>query len=70
MEKLIELVNSLNWQTIIGIFIVVWYFTNDMKKDIISRIDNLDKDIREMNTRVGRLEGTVYGNNLYKNEKE
>lgn len=67
MEKIIELVNGLNLQMIISIFAVTWYFTNDMKKDIISRIDNLDKDIREMNSRVGRLEGTVYGNEVYKN---
>lgn len=66
MDKVIEFLHGFNFQTILSLFVIVWYFSRDIK----SSIDSLDKDIREMNTRVGRIEGTVYGTNLYKeNEK-
>jgi hypothetical protein len=50
-----------NIQTIFSLGAIVWYFTRDIKNSI----DNLDKHIRDMNTRVSRLEGTVYGTDLY-----
>jgi len=55
-------------QTTISMGLIVWYFTNETRKDLGSQIANLDKDIREMNTRISRLEGTVYGANVYKKD--
>jgi hypothetical protein len=46
--------------------VIVWYFTNDMKRDIGSKIDKLETDVQEMNKRTSRLEGTTYGINVYK----
>jgi len=50
-----------NLQTILSMIAVMWYFTRDIKNSI----DSLDKDVREMNTRMSRLEGTVYGKDVY-----
>ncbi len=62
MSEIIEFFKEFNLQTIISMGLIVWYFTREIK----SSIDNLDKDVREMNTRVSRLEGTVYGKDIYK----
>jgi hypothetical protein len=62
LEKIASFLHEFNLQTIISMAFVVWYFTRDIK----SAIDNLDKDVREMNTRISRLEGTVYGKDVYK----
>lgn len=60
--KFLEFLSGFNLQTIIAMIVIVWYFSKDIKLSI----DNLDKDVREMNTRVSRIEGTVYGKDLYK----
>jgi hypothetical protein len=55
-----------NLQTIISVLAIAWYFTRDIK----TAINNLDRDIREMNTRISRVEGTVYGANIYQELKK
>jgi hypothetical protein len=65
MDQILAFLKEFNFQTILSLAIIVWYFTNDIKKELKASIDNLDKDVREMNTRVSRLEGTVYGKDLY-----
>ena len=62
MDQLIESLFSLNWQTIVGMFVIVWYFTKDIKDEIKS----MHEDLKIMNTRIARVEGTVYGNQVYK----
>lgn len=61
IESVVDASAGLNWQTIIGIFAVVWYCTHDIKREVKSTHD----DLRIMNTRIGRLEGTVYGREVY-----
>lgn len=41
--------------TILAMAFIMWYFTSDLKKELKESIDNLDRDVREMNTRVSRL---------------
>ncbi len=68
LEPVIEAISSLNWQTVIGIFIVVWYFTKDLKKineDIFKELKAIHSDLKTMNTRISRVEGTVYGKQIY-----
>lgn len=67
MDTIINFLKEFNIQTIISLSLIMWYFTRDIKNSI----DNLDRDIRDMNTRVSRLEGTVYGKDMYniKDEK-
>ena len=58
-----EFLNGFNIQMIISMTIILWYFTKEIK----TSIQNLDKDIQAMNSRVSRLEGTLYGREVYKN---
>ncbi len=66
MDELINLLKEFNIQTIISMGIIVWYFTRDLK----SQISLLDKDLQVMNTRISRVEGSVYGKDLYDKFKE
>lgn len=65
MDKLLDFLREIDAHTIIAMAIIMWYFTKDIKKELGERIDRLDHDVRKMNTRIGRLEGTVYGKDLY-----
>lgn len=66
MTEILDFSKSFDLHTIIAMGVIMWFFTRDIKKELKASIDNLDKDVREMNTRVSRLEGTVYGNKVYK----
>lgn len=66
MEQLVDFLKGFNVQTILTMAFIVWYFTRDITRDIKASIDSLDKDVREMNARICRLEGTVYGKDVYK----
>lgn len=61
MEELLNFIKDFNIQTLISIIIVIWYFTRDIK----ASIDNVDRDLKAMNTRISRLEGTAYGKDIY-----
>jgi len=62
MDQIYSFLKEFNLQNILSLSLIVWYFTRDLKVSI----DTLDKDVRAMNTRIGRLEGTVYGKDVYK----
>ena len=66
MDKIIDFLREFNIQTIFSMALVIWYFTRDLK----TSIDNLDHDLKDMNTRIARLEGSVYGTDIYKKIKE
>lgn len=61
VEKILNFASQFNVQTLVGMWVIVWYFTRDLKNSI----NALDKDLREMNSRTSRLEGTVYGHKVY-----
>ena len=61
MEELLNFIKEFNVQTLVSFILVAWYFTRDIK----SSIDNVDRDLKVMNTRISRLEGTVYGKDIY-----
>ncbi len=65
MHELLEFFREFNIQTILSMMLIVWYFTSDLKKSLETKIDNLDKDMRQMNTRLSRIEGVVYGKDVY-----
>ena len=69
MSELIEFLNGFNIQTIVSMAVIMWYFTRELKISLETKIDNLDKDMRLLNTRISILEGTVYGKGVY-NSKE
>ena len=70
MTEIMEFLKEFNIQTIIAMAFIMWYFTSDLKKELKESIDNLDRDVREMNTRVSRLEGTIYGKDVHERMKE
>lgn len=65
IDNIIEFLKGFEIQTIAAMGLMLWYFS----KGLGAKIDNLDEDVREMNSRVSRLEGTVYGRDLYKEKK-
>jgi len=67
MENILNFLKEFNLQTIFSMGIMLWYFTSGLKKDLSDKIDKLDSDIRQMNTRISRMEGTVYGKDIYNN---
>lgn len=67
MENILNFLKEFNLQTIFSMGIMLWYFISGLKKDLSDKIDKLDSDIRQMNTRISRMEGTVYGKDIYNN---
>lgn len=76
MDRLIDLLTQFDFQHFISLIVIVWYFTRDIKKSLEEKIDKLDQDLRNeihhldenlktMNTRISRVEGTVYGKEIY-----
>ena len=65
MKDLLDFLREFNAQTIISTGVLVWYFTKEMKRDLKLSIDRLDEDVRKMNSRIFRIEGTVYGKDVY-----
>lgn len=66
MQDLMIFFKEFNIQNILSMAIIMWYFTRDIK----SQIQELDADLKIMNTRVSRMEGTVYGKDIYNQIKE
>lgn len=57
---MIKFLNGFNVQTILSTGAIVWYLTRDLKKELGGKIDRIEKDFHEMNTRKSRVEGNVY----------
>ncbi|NBV40346.1 hypothetical protein EBR77_00715 [bacterium] len=70
MDKLIDFLIGFNFQTIITVIAAIWYFTKDIKTELSLKLDKIEVDLNKMNTRVSRIEGTVYGQEIYKKIKE
>lgn len=66
MDEIIKFLNGFNVQTILSTGAIVWYLTSDLKRELGGKIDRIEKDLHEMNTRISRVEGTVYGHEVYK----
>lgn len=66
IEDIYKFIQGFDLHNILTLVLIVWYFTKDVKKSI----DELDKDVRMMNTRISRIEGTVYGKEIYSHISE
>lgn len=64
MKELIDLLKDFNIQQLIVMVVVMWYFTRDIKIEIRA----IHKDLKGMDIRLSRMEGTVYGKDLYKQD--
>jgi len=51
MMEIVQVLNSLNWQGIAAIFIASWYFTRDIKAQLVK----LDEDLRAQGKRTDQL---------------
>ena len=77
MDKLIEILINFNLPTVVSVIAALWFFTRDIKKDIKKDIEKTNAEMHQnniefhhMNTRVSRLEGAVYGKDVYERIKE
>lgn len=50
--EIITFIESLNWQGIISLIAVVWFFTYEMKKDLLARMDGLEKRMDLLDERI------------------
>ena len=66
MSEILEFLKGFNIQNILSLFLIIWYFSRDIK----ASIEKLDHDLIKMNTRVSRLEGTVFGKGVYNSVEE
>ncbi len=46
--EIIEYLSNLNWQTMVAMFAICWYFTYDIKSAIVK----LDADVRDQGKRI------------------
>lgn len=49
--EILEYLDKLNWQTIIGMFVICWYFTYDIK----IALKSLDEDMKAQGARTDKL---------------
>jgi hypothetical protein len=55
----------LNVPTILAVIGACWWFTRDIKEEIKS----IHKEFKFINIRLSRVEGTLYGIDIYKEKK-
>ena len=65
-QDLCELVTGLNIQNLVFFLIAMWWFTRNLHKELHAVV----QELRSVNLRVARLEGTVYGISAYKKEEK
>lgn len=46
MEQLLNFLKEFNFQTILSMTLIVWYFTRDIKNSVEAKIDRIEKDLR------------------------
>lgn len=71
MNEIIEVLKDLNVPTILAVVASSWFFTRDVKKEIHeikNEIRDIHKEFKFINIRLSRVEGTVYGKDIYKKE--
>ena len=61
MKDLLDFLREYDIKMVISMIVIMWYFTRDLKMSI----ERLDIDVRKMSTRISRIEGTVYGKDVY-----
>ena len=60
-NDVVTALTGLNLHTLFFFLLSMWWFTKDIRADVKSMKDELHAS----NTRVSRIEGTVYGRKLY-----
>lgn len=65
-EELVKIAQLFEIPQLIGFAIIIWFFTKDLRHSLKTLAD----DFHKMNTRVSRLEGTIFGKDIYEHVKE
>lgn len=65
-QELVELVTGLNIQSLAFFLFAMWWFTRNLHKEL----HDVVQEVRSVNLRVARLEGTVYGKDFLNQEKQ
>lgn len=68
MDTFIEVVKYLNLPAVFIVLVGLWFFLRDFKKEIRNDINEIHKEFKFINIRLSRVEGTVYGKDIYKSE--
>lgn len=63
-QELCELITGLNIQSLIFFLGAMWWFTRHLHKEL----HDVVQELRSVNLRVARLEGTVYGGPNYQKD--
>ena len=61
MKDLLDFLKEYDIKMVISMIVIMWYFTRDLKMSL----ERLDTDVRKMSTRISRIEGTLYGKEVY-----
>lgn len=79
MNELVELIKTFDLQTIVPLGLLIWFLNKKLLEDVDKKIEAIHKDMREIredmykefkftNIRLSRVEGTVYGQDIYKKD--
>lgn len=60
VDKIIAFLSGFNFQTIISMIAVCWFFARDVKSEMKSEIGKLEQDIRQQGQRTDRLYEMFY----------
>jgi hypothetical protein len=73
MQEFLKFLSDLNWSVILTIIGAFWYLKKDIRKDIEAihkDIASIHKEFKFINIRLSRVEGTIYGKDIYKVDKK
>lgn len=73
IKDLVDLLKDLNVPTLLTIIGAVWWANRGLRsdmKEVKEEIKSIHKEFKFINVRVSRLEGSFYGKDIYKPEKE
>lgn len=73
MPEIIQLFKELNLTTILTVIAASWWFNRSIRsdvKEIKQEIKTIHKEFKFINIRLSRVEGTLYGVDLYKEKDE
>ncbi len=71
--EIINFLKDLNLATILTVIAASWWFNRSIRadvKEINEEIKSIHKEFKFINIRLSRVEGTVYGSDIYKEENK
>jgi hypothetical protein len=66
LEFMLNTITGMNLHTLAFFVVTIWYFTKDIRSDLKA----MKTEMHASNTRLSRVEGTVYGKKMYDEKGE